>query len=185
MTPFDLEGMTPLEICQQWEMAGVPDSYDELETDSRKMLSDKSWGVWSLERELEDSGFPSDGYTLGPAISIVDWKQEVPSAHLELSQLSDHEIIAIFDDWQCGTDEYGGFLFSNREIIELLLGRPEFRDKYPIPALFAWPLSCNAQLHAIETGQMPLIVFEGLFKEYGDWVEVFSDASFWTYGYYI
>jgi len=185
MTPFPFEGLSPLEICRcYWEMDGVPDSYDELECDSIKRFSDECWSAYRLQRELEESGFPSDGYTLGPAISIVDWKQVLPSAHIDLSQLSSNEIATIFNDWQLGTDEYGGFS-SNRDIIESLLGEPCFPDKYPIPALFGWPLSFSGQLHAMETGEMPLIVFEGLMKEYGDWVEVFSDESHWCHGYYI
>ena len=186
MTPFLFEEMSPLEICRcYWEMEGVPDSYDELETDPRKMYSDECWSIGRLEMELEDSGFLSDGYKLGPALAIVDWKHQAPEAHIELSSLSDNEISTIFDDWQLGTDEWGGIWFDNTDIIESLLGQWHIQDKYPIPALFGWPLSSNGQLHAIETGEMPLIVFEGLMKYSGDWVEVFSDTSFWTYGWNI
>jgi len=152
---------------------------------SIKMFSNKCWSAYRLQSELEESGFPSDGYTSGPAISIVDWKQVLPSAHSELCQLSNNEIATLFDAWQLGTDEWGGFLNSNRDIIESLLGEPWFPDKYPIPSLFGWPLSSYGQRLAVETGQMPLIVFEELNKEFGDWIEVFSDTSFWTYGFYI
>ena len=184
LTPFALEGMSLLEICQELKLQFSEPPY---KTDSsvdpvtgEEFLAD-GWTPSRIQEELEDEGLFSDRNELR-ALQIDDWEPFVPEGHVQLSNLSDEEICAAFEDWRPGRDRFGCYDWSNHDIIREILMADYPDGGYPVPGLFSWPVSGNGQAHAINSGQLPLIVFHGLQHEFGDSIDVFPDTSFWSHG---
>lgn len=186
LTPFLLEGASPLEICQAWESIDFPCTYDDfIDPESGQEYMVNGWTLDKIQKELENGGLFSNRYELR-ALEILDWKPFVPRGHADLSKMSDKEICAALKDWQPGLDSFGDVHSENHPIIEGLLGATHSKDDFPIPGLFSWPVSFNGQNSVVDSGQMPLIVFHGLQEQFwGDSIDVFMDGAIWRHGYYI
>jgi len=181
-TPPPWAGKSPLEFCRGLGFKGVPNSYQDLEPDRGYYFDDdEPWDISRLQDALFDCGFLSDGHKMSPADLITGWKRANVKAHVDLAAMSDNEITSEFREWKLSPDEWG----ENWEAICSILGPSHFIKNFPIPSLFGWPLSGDAQRRVVTEESMPLFVFEGSNKEWGDWIEVFEDEAYWCFGYYI